>query len=639
MRRYPWSRARRIFVALGVLIVVGGGLALAQSTPTTGPAPSSEPAPSNEPAPLSFKVVVDQVVALFPLIRTDVVEVAGTRVTLASGRAEGLQPRVELVAFREGREIIHPTTRKSLGHVEDEIGRLVVAEVFENYSIATQIDGSAIQAGDKARVSSGKIPLTVVTLSSGASSKVVEAASSDIIRELERTARFQIAIGDPIAVWLDQEKIAPADFLAGRGVKEAAQRFRAKNVLALNFRLVERKPYMDVRFFSGAFDTPNVSTSLLVPPSVTSRPSREFSSGGAAGTVQIVKRSLLTRLLSGNFEPNAYSAGAASIPLKSLATFPFPIISMDVAVAPGDKIPRIAITEGQRVFLYRLKDQTLEPEWTFDRMAVGKILTVQLADLDRDGILEVVVNRQDYKAGMIGYILTTDKGGRPKVLVDDIPVLMLAVDETGEGVNRVLFTQVYDREKFWTPGAVMRYVLKPGAKDITPSGKAYIHDGFRAAGATFSNIGGKDVRVMAFVDEANRLRFAAHGEELWRSLTSVGGGLARGMTQQWVGAVVSAVDKYFKIEPNPLSVDLDGDGVQEVVIPINDEEAGKMAVVFRGPTGYRMQVVSAGFEGMITGLGAIPGEGAAAALVAAVVRRTGVLRQDGETQLIMTLPE
>jgi hypothetical protein len=87
-------------------------------------------------------------------------------------------------------------------------------------------------------------------------------------------------------------------------------------------------------------------------------------------------------------------------------------------------------------------------------------------------------------------------------------------------------------------------------------------------------------------------------------------------------------------------VDLDGDGHEELVIPINQDEAGRMAVVFKGPAGFRMQVVSSGFEGLITGLGAITNEGGSPALVAAVVKRSGLVFKDsGDTQIIMTTPD
>jgi hypothetical protein len=123
---------------------------------------------------------------------------------------------------------------------------------------------------------------------------------------------------------------------------------------------------------------------------------------------------------------------------------------------------------------------------------------------------------------------------------------------------------------------------------------------------------------------------------MWRSLTVVGGSLSRAQVQ--LPIFQTMVDKFFKMEPNPLSVDLDGDGIQEVLVPVNDEEAGRVAVVYRGPAGFRMQIVQSGFEGMISGIGAIPSD-SGPSLVLSVLRRTGLLRDSGETQIIMTVPE
>jgi hypothetical protein len=158
----------------------------------------------------------------------------------------------------------------------------------------------------------------------------------------------------------------------------------------------------------------------------------------------------------------------------------------------------------------------------------------------------------------------------------------------------------------------------------------------RLTGATFSNISGKGSRVLAYVDEHSRLRIAAGANEMWRSLTVVGGSLSRAQVQ--LPIFQTMVDKFFKMEPNPLSVDLDGDGIQEVLVPVNDEEAGRVAVVYRGPAGFRMQIVQSGFEGMISGIGAIPSD-SGPSLVLSVLRRTGLLRDSGETQIIMTVPE
>jgi len=94
------------------------------------------------------------------------------------------------------------------------------------------------------------------------------------------------------------------------------------------------------------------------------------------------------------------------------------------------------------------------------------------------------------------------------------------------------------------------------------------------------------------------------------------------------------------ITPMPLAVDLDGDGVEEVVVPQN-QLPGRLAVIYKGPAGYRFQTVNSGFEGTVTALGAIPGDGAGSmpTLVIAVVRSQNFFNTIAETQIIVTTGE
>jgi hypothetical protein len=151
-----------------------------------------------------------------------------------------------------------------------------------------------------------------------------------------------------------------------------------------------------------------------------------------------------------------------------------------------------------------------------------------------------------------------------------------------------------------------------------------------------ANIAGKSApRVLAYVDEQSHLRVTMENADVWRSTSVLGGGGPK-------LAVETQIERggrtyIYYPEPNPIAIDLDGDGIEEIVVPQN-QVPGHLAVVFKGPAGYRFQSVNSGFEGTITGLGAIPGDPTPSLLVA-VTRYYGYISSSGDTQIIMTIPE
>src|SRR5215467_14489587 len=372
-------------VVLLAVILCGVSLLWAQTAARQAPAASSA----------QLQAIVNQVVALFPRVSGEVVEVQGTSVTLSVGKRDGVVPGLELSLFREGRELRHPKTGELLGKTEKAVGRVRVVEVAEAYSIGTVEQGSDVAAGDVARISAGKQRVTVVPFIAGVRDAVVEAALADIVDGLGRSGRIQVAMGDQVGVWAMQQGIKPEEFLEGKGLSESARRFKIDHLLALQFKTVERKPYVEARFFSLPNTAPVVASATFVPPSVRSVPRERFSSGGDRQPAQPKQRSLLARILGGELEAGSYSSGENSIPLKEIGRFAFPIVAMDVSVSPKDQIPRLVMTDGEKIWLYRIVERALEPEWTYDdRFATpGRIISVHLADLNGDGVLEVVANR------------------------------------------------------------------------------------------------------------------------------------------------------------------------------------------------------------------------------------------------------
>jgi hypothetical protein len=605
-------------------------------TLTAAPA-AAQPRPREAPPTAPLALLVDQVLALFPKVEGEVIEVQGTSVTLSVGRRDGLQAGVEMELFREGRELRHPKTGEVLGRAETALGRVSVTQVFEAYAVGSVLQGAEARPGDRVRISSAKIRLALLPFQSGVKANLSEAVIHEVAESLNRSGRFQVGMGDQIRVWLAEQGIRAEEAIEGKGLEAAARRFKADNLLVLHLKRAEGRPYLEVRLYAFPGAGPLLSTALFVPPSIRPAPAAEFSAGAesSAPRPQARARSLLARLLGGEMEAGTYSSGESAIPLREVARFAFPVLSLDVAVSPQDRTPRLVLTDGERVFLYRLAGRALEPEWTYSAWAVGRIVSVQLADLDGDGVLEVVANRfhPDPSVGLHSFILTT-RNGKPAVLAKDLALILLAVDASGEGLKKTLWGQPFTQNGFFARGQVEQYALRDGR--LVRETRVRVPADFRATGATLSNIGGKGTRHLAYVGEQNRLQVAFEGEEVWRSAAPVGGGghLRMELVKQDVRGGRSL---FYHMEPVPLSVDLDGDGVEELVVPQNQVE-GHLAVVFRGPAGYRLQSVNSGFEGTITALGTIPGENPPT-LIAAVVRYTNLFKTAGETQIIMTTGE
>jgi len=493
--------------------------------------------------------------------------------------------------------------------------------------------------GDRFRISAGKIRIVLLPLAGGARDSLVEAATQDLVERLNASGRFTVSMGDPINLYLSEQGIKQEDFLAGRGVKDAAQRYKFENLLVLQFRRVQNRPFMEARFFSMPSSEPLVSSSAFVPASVRALSERERFSSATRDTnrPQAKQRSLLSRLLGGDLEAGSYSSGENSIPLKEVARLGFAVVAMDIAVQPKDKIPRVVVSDGDRVYQYKIINYKVEPEWSFSTRTLGRVFSLQLADLDGDGVFEVVGNRFHVKAGLNSFILNLGKDGKPKFLIDTVESFLFAVDTKGEGVKQTLWAQRYNPDNFFTPGQADEVAVRKGNLDVVKSVR--VPTAFRPMGASFSNISGKDTRALAIVDESHRLAISLDGEDVWRSSTSVGGGYTK-LELVIPRGRQGDLTKFYKIEPTPLAVDLDGDGIDEIVVPQNIVKEGLLAITFKGPAGYRLQSIETGFEGGITCLGAFRSEDSVQpTLVATVVRFNNFLNISGETQIIMSVPQ
>ena len=297
----------------------------------------------------------------------------------------------------------------SSGAAEDALGRIRVTSVQEAFSQAATATAPGVKPGDRFRASSDKVHLVLLPLLGGVREGLVEAAIQELVERLGATGRFRVSMGDrhqrlPLPGGHQGRGLPPgqgraAGRAAVQGREPPGHLFQACPGQALHGGALLRLPQQD----------PAISTAFFVPPSIRSaagHAGRRFSAGGGpANPPQAKQRSLLARLLGGDLEAGSYSSGEGTIPLRQVARFTFPVLAMDVAVAPADRIPRMAVSDGDQVYMYKIVEQRMEPEWTKSVRFIGRTISVQLADLDGDGVLEVIGNRYDEKVGLNSFVL------------------------------------------------------------------------------------------------------------------------------------------------------------------------------------------------------------------------------------------
>jgi hypothetical protein len=624
-----------------------GALGLALSLLTLAGASAQQPAP-REPAPREpiqpsapITALVSQLVALFPKLQGEVVEAQGETVTLGAGRKDGARPGLEVEVYREGREIKHPRTGQILGRAEQTLGTARLTQVQEAFATARVATGSEVKAGDQFRTPGDKVRLVLLPLRGSVREGLVETATQELVERLTASGRFQVSMGDAANVYLREKQISAEDFLAGKGVAEVARQFKFDHLLAVHFKRVDGRAYMESRLFGGGTPEATVSAGFFVPPAIraASQPGQFSASGKGDNRPQAKPRSLLARLLGGDLEAGSYSSAESTIPLREAARFPFAVLVMDIAIAPKDKQAHMAVSDGEKVYMYRVVERKMEFEWSTSVRGFGAVFAMHLVDLDGDGYLEVVGSRYHPEAGLSSFAIEA-KNGKPRVIADDINEFLFAVDAKREGYKQTLWAQRFSPDTFFTPGQADEVKLKKNR--VVTEKSARVPATFRPMGAAFSNIMGKDTWSLALIDDKSRLQITSDREELWRSTTLVGGGLS---TVELVKKDVrGSRSSFHKIEPTPLAVDLDGDGVDELVVPQTAVKEGLLAVVFRGPAGVRLQSIDTGFEGTITCLGAFRHpDDVQPTMLAAVVRFKGLvqsyLKSSGETQIIMTMPQ
>ena len=222
--------------------------------------------------------VARQLAQRFPPLQGEVVEVQGEQLYLSLGARDQVFEGMRLNVFREGEELISPSTGEVLGRLEEDLGTVRVTQVSETYAVAMLTDavgGAAVQAGDKVRITAGRLSLALLPVTDQTTSAVPLAALADAVqRGLDATGRFNVVPRARLTLWLLERNLSPGDVLSPDIMSEVASVLDVAYVAQPVLRVTGDTAVVELRLFAPAQPQTPVTTALAILSEAVAMPQR-----------------------------------------------------------------------------------------------------------------------------------------------------------------------------------------------------------------------------------------------------------------------------------------------------------------------------------------------------------------------------
>ncbi len=554
---------------------------------------------------------------LFPKLEGDVVKVEGDQVFIALGAPDQIREGMELSLVRRGEEFKHPLTGAVLGRFEEDLGVLVIKQVSESYSSGTVRRAKpnvTVRAGDKVRITKGKIAVALLPLVGELPQWVSREETLDRLRQsLEQTGRFQVTAGDNVRVYLAEKGLQAQESLSEETLSRLAQELRVTYGVVPRTRQVGGEWALETRLVGLAYPrTLLTSSTILAEPEAVAR--AEPERGGRAAEPGRTRPEVRPGLFK---EPRKASPGyrldIAALDLgktmKELAALPYLITSMDVSAASNEGSEDIALTDGKKVFVYRLTGEQVELLDQYVPDSGARILTVQYAEVDGKPGQEILVN--EFINNAFDAAILTLRNGHLQILQEHIDALLVAVDTDGDGIKDTIWGQPYDLSEFFSVGRATRYAMVDGK--LKRQEQITVPKVFRATGLAMADLNGDGRRDLVLIDESRQLRIYRGKEQLYKSNDRVGGSYSMAQVMRVTSSAGAQPVPYF-MEPWLAVADLDGDGREDVILPrnvrstggylpnVNIYSGGDVVVLSRKEFGYSITAITPQFDGVISGV-------------------------------------
>ena len=212
--------------------------------------------------------VAGQLAQRFPHLQGEVVDVQGEQLYLSLGARDQVLEGMRLNVFREGEALISPTTGEVLGRLEEDLGTVTVTQVAETYAVAALMEpagDATVQAGDKVRITAGRLSLGLLPVSDQTGGATSLAALSDAVQHgLDATGRFHVVPRARLTIWLLERGLSPGDVLDPEFMPEAADAMGAVYIVQPVLRKAGDTTVVELRLFAPAQPQTPVTTALAM---------------------------------------------------------------------------------------------------------------------------------------------------------------------------------------------------------------------------------------------------------------------------------------------------------------------------------------------------------------------------------------
>ena len=604
--------------------------------------------------------VAVQLAQRFPHLKGEVVDVQGEQLYVSLGARNQVLEGMRLSVFREGKELKSPTTGNVFGRLEEDLGTVTVTQVAETYAVASPENAAyvgRVQAGDKVRITAGRLSLALFPLGGQTEDGLSMAAVADAVqRSLNATGRFDVVPRARLTLWLSEKGLTHEDAVVPGVMAEAAIALGATYLAQPVLRRVDDETVVELRVFAPSRPQSPVTTAVAVlsetearrqrsatspvpqPSAAVSAPSGPAESPPVAAVPTRPASEESTTTLQSLLNADPLALERSYLPLSQLAT---ELRGFDAADIDGDGLTELVMLSDTKVLLYQLQENQLVAIASYSDRRPGTLLSAQLVRFVDEKTLGVVVNRYNPgRRGMDSFFLALNDNQltrQQKGLRD----ILLAVDMDGDGVNESIWGQRFDRDGFFRRGQVRQYELRDGR--LKRQRKLSLPPVFRATGAALAQLDGPGNRHLVFVDERHNLQVYDGKNRRWKSRANVGGSYVFAAVHIQRSPQI-AEQVQFDFEAIPAVMDIDGDGIDEVLVPQNQARlgvvpnlnlysGGHVVLMRQTPQGFALSPISPEFDGIVSGVALLKGH--TPGILVAVSKWEGVLKQEKETILYL----